>query len=274
MKRFRSSIVVLFALAMLATTAAPAAANAVGVLNGIARVGKLTTPCGHDGAAIVSGAGIGLPGSPQTKNAFYSINTADPELPGTLTVIKAGKPNNGSYTGTLKACGRLGAVGKGPAALGAACGISKGYHGKGRVTYTGGGAIPNDKNGKIYSLHDITWKSSVGGTFPFYASGQDGTIIKGESGHDLVTGVIQTAPGGGTLEQGGLGCALKSAKGNAKTDGQDVGARRFGVRGTFAIVNNGWVDPQQGNTTPGICKNSALTSPCAYDSKKPQTSKS
>jgi hypothetical protein len=189
-----------------------------------------------------------------------------------LVVIKGAKPNNGVYTGILRACGRLGEVGRGPLALGAACGISKGYHGKGRITYTGGGANPGDKNGHIYSLHDITWKTSTGGVFPFYASGQDGLIAKNKHGRDLVIGILVVMADPNAGQRGFPGCQKKSTKGDAKTPGQDVGGRRFAVRGTFNIWNNAWIDPQQGNEAPGLCKkdNNPM---CLYKSKKPQTPK-
>jgi hypothetical protein len=267
MIRFRSGIVVLFAIALLATSAGPVGASAKGVATGVMRFGKVATVCRHDGTSDVSGAGLGLPGMPQTKNAFFRFDTSDPDTPGSLIVIKTGKNNNGSYAGVLKMCGRLGELGRGPTAIGASCGVSKGYHGKGRITFNSG-----DKTGQIYSLHDITWKISAGGTHEFTASGQDGVIAKGAHGRDMVKGVLQTMPDltGGQL--GFPGCAIKSQNAAAKNAAADMGGRRFSMVATFSIVNGAWVDPQGGNTTPGVCKHD--TNPlCLFKSKPPQSAK-
>lgn len=270
MKRYRALLSTLAAFALVAGMAGPAAANAIGIFTGVAKVGKTASFCNHNGTSDVSGPGIGLPNGP-TKNAFYSIDTNDPMNPGSITVINdATKEMNkwGDSTGRLRACGRLGPVGPEGAQIGAACGMSKGYHGKGSIIFNEG--EPKDQNNGAgdaeidYWLHNITWKLTEAGTIVLWASGSKDPMAKGDKGEDMVLGEIQA--------QGGQDCLTKTDPGNPK----GPGARRFIVAGAFEIINDAWNDPQDpledGTKVPFICKETGNAT-CFYKDKKEQTPK-
>lgn len=241
---------------VLGILAAPAAAQRNAWFTGTMVAGKYATYCDHDGTADVSGAGIGVPVLNGLKRGIWSLSTSG----GGLSVFNfPDKPNPGISTGHLNACGRLAPAGSRVAGgVGAACGMSKGYHGKGRFHLTGGPAT-----GDVYSLHDLTWKLTAAGSLAFTASGQPGTMDKYESGADLVTGTIQA--------QGGFPCLQKSGSAESKTGG----AQTFVVAGVFKIFHNAWRDPQEiaeGQQTPVICKDTGNTT-CLYDSKSKQVPK-
>lgn len=254
--RWRNASLMMIAVLMLGVLAGPASANKLDgkfgsgvpvkevglILDGRAKVGKNRTFCNNDGSSDVSGAGIGLPIVNGQKNAFWEITTPVTQLPSLAT-------------GTLKACGRLtkmfSAVGGG---LGAACGSSKGWDGKGSVTAPGKKTIWLDKLG---------WKASV---TTFVVTGQavqadtaDEAKAKKSGANDVVVAVIQTF--GGAVP----GCTSKVGSGNDPNKSGGAGSdTAFVINGAFAIANGAYPNP---NGLPGTCK-TGLANGCLYDPKK------
>lgn len=258
--RSKSMLLALVAMLMLGLFAAPASANKVkdkdgvmggvkdsGVFEGDAVVGKFRTGCAHDGTGTVSGPGIGLP-TQATKNAYFSLDT---------DVISAFKPES---PGKLVVCGRLtkmhSAVNGG---LGAACGASKGYDGRGTVKFPGKTTV---------WLKNLGWKVSVGGTLPVTGEANQATteaLSKDKPKGDFIVATVQAQGAGPCTEKGGdPGDPAKS-----DTPG-NRGATSFIVVGNYEIANK--VTGMEGNQNVGPeCKN-GLAAGCLNDPKKPGAS--
>ena len=238
---------------MLGLLVAPASANKIkdkdgvpggvkdaGAFVGTATVGKWRTHCDHDGESDVGGPGIGLPVVNGTKNAYYELTT---EID---SVFKPAVLEDG----VLKVCGRLTkVVDEAGGGLGAACGASKGWDGKGTI----------DWDDDLYPgkptiwLKDLVWKTSVGGTLPVTGEANqapDEEASKEKGKPDFIVATVQA--------QGATPCASKTGTKPNKSGG----ATTFNVAGTYEIAN-GTADQNVGP----MCK-SGMDEGCLYDEKK------
>ena len=204
-----------------------------GSLMGTARVGKNRTFCNHDGTSDVHGPGLGLPNQ-ATKNAYWQLETPVRSLVNL-------------HVGLLKACGRLTKMNSNVnGGMGAACGASKGWDGRGTVHFP-------DKGVTIW-LKELGWKVSVGGTLPVTGravQAPDETAAKQKlpNSNDLVVADVNAR---------GDGC---TGKNDANKDA-GPGARDFAVVGTYEIVQGSPPDQSAGP----YCKSGGPT--CLYQTKK------
>lgn len=192
------------AVAMLAAMAMPAGAHPaeVGVFTGTAAVGKGGS-CAQDGTGTVNGSGLGLPGvADNGKTGFWTLNT-------TIFGVPHSVPPLGS---ALRACGKLGPVQA--LGIGAHCGISRGFAGKGTVNVPG--------LGDHVHLLNLGWITSAGGTLPV-------TGNTANPGSKVKTGTVIAL----TQAQGGADCLNKGPGGDGA---KGPGARNFTVVGAFAVV--------------------------------------
>lgn len=258
--RFKRTLGVMVVTAiMTGLLAGPAAANKVpdkdpvpggvkdsGVINAIAVVGKNRTGCANDGTSIVSGGGLGLP-TQATKNAYWEI--------GNTGAVNDATSAFNLDVGDIKLCGRLDKVmsnvGGG---IGAACGSSKGWDGKGTVTFpTKGVTIWVDKLG---------WKESVTTIVAIGQAVKAGSAAeakaKKSTANDIIVAEVQTLGGG-------AGCANK-ADGTKPGSGPGSGATVFTVIGAYEVANGDYDAINPNNAPAGTCKGAP---PCLYGPKKP-----
>lgn len=151
-------------------------------------VGKRGT-CANDGSGNVSGGGLGFPIIHGPKLAWYRI---DAPFGTGLSVVHG--------LGEMQLCGKIGPVDAG-GQLGAACGSTKGWDGRGRSIYQDGAEL---------WISNLTWKGQVGGTTPITA---DVSAAKGKKA-DLMLGVTQVVGEGVTLD-----CFTKQGTGDDKQGG-------------------------------------------------------
>ena len=193
----------------------PASANIndVGVLNGVAEVGKTFwdgDDCDKTGKANVVGRGLFVVGTPQdqareAQGAWHLLTVAAPrgirlEACGWLDAVEG--------TGGFQWPGQTDPRTKG---IGAACGASRGHSGMGEFGPLGA---------PLAKLMHLGWASAVGGLLPVTGQYQEyvaGGPAKGKKG--TVLAEVLAAGGGGA-------CA------NAVN-----GAQAFTVVGTFELVN-------------------------------------
>lgn len=259
-------IVLALAVAMaVGATALPASANKVpnkgpagpskdiGTIDGTAAVGKDIDVCPNNGAGTVSGGGLGFPVISPTKNAWFTLKTNFPTVPtdGVRSIYN-------SDVGNVSICGRLNPTlskvplpGQVKPGIGASCGLSKAYGGKGVITYTTGGK-PD------VWLTDVGWKNSAATMLPVvgraHVGGDPGTGKNKPGTRDYLIAVVNA--------QGGAACASKSQTDTSNNKG---GATSFVVRGLYWIYNGITEVDQQ--ATPVICKSTARIE-CAYADKK------
>lgn len=228
----------------------------VGFIQGVALVGKRGT-CDNQGNYDINGPGLGFPVLSKAKNAWWGI-VAD--------VIQA------TDIAHVWACGMLGPVGKTvfpnlrsnkephesnppKPGLGAACGVNKGWGGRGRI---------EKFDGTVIFLRDLAWKTDVIGTIVL--TGQAVASDKNKPAHDMVVAVVQT--------RGGFACITKTDNTPEQVGGhkkqEDEGAQLFDVFGTFTISNG--TSPNL-NNLPATCKSDADPS-CFYQTKKTPAPKS
>lgn len=175
----------------IAMFAGPAAADAgVGTFSGVAKVGQtfdnpattnVVEGCGASGVptAGVFGRGLFLPDPLVQPTGVWALSTAVSGVP---------------TSGTLAICGELG---PNAAGIGASCGMSEGENGRGRFAH--------------YTLTNVRWETSAGGTLPTTGDATDGTT----SGKVIAL----------TQAQGGSDCALNPN-----------GATQFTVVGVTSLV--------------------------------------
>ena len=256
--RTKHVVFAIVATLLLGLLVAPASANKVkdkdgipggvkdtGVFSGTAIVGKFRSFCTHDGDSDVHGPGIGMPFQ-RTKNAYYQLHT---------TIDSAFKP--ALVDGVFKICGRLTkmADAAGSGGLGAACGASKGWDGRGTIDWVDD--LYPDKD--TIWLKDLVWKSDAFGTWIVtgeanQAEEEEDSKDKGKN--DFITMTIQA--------QGGNACLTKQ-DGPTKHDKRG-GADRFVMVGEYTIANK--VTGLEGDQNVGpLCK-SGLDDGCLYDEKK------
>ena len=129
----------------------------VGVFEGQAVVGKVPGACTKgEPFTNPSGKGIGIPldlaGTPKGPgevHAYWRLNT-------NLTGAGLDNTTPSGPTFNLDACGKL----RGVAGIGAACGMSNGYDGIGRLrSGSATGSV-------VAQFRDMEWPASVGGTLP------------------------------------------------------------------------------------------------------------
>lgn len=250
--RSKHILLMIVATLMLGLLVAPASANKVkdkdgqpggvkdaGTFSGVAKVGKFRSFCEHDGDSDVHGPGIGTPDDP-TKNAYYELET---------TVDSAFKP--GAPDGALKVCGRLTKmVSSAGGGVGAACGASKGWDGKGTVDWLEPGK-------PTVWLKNLVWKASVGGTLPVTGEAnqefeEDESKEKGKP--DFIVATVQA--------QGAAPCLTKTGTKHNKSGG----ATDFIVVGSYEIANK--VTGLEGDQNVGPMCKSGLAAGCLYEPKK------
>ena len=248
--RTKHVVFAIVAILLLGLLVAPASANKVkdkdeipggvkdtGTFTGVARVGKFRSFCTHDGDSDVHGPGIGLPEINPTKNAYYELET---------TIDSLFKP--AAADGLFRICGRLTKMADvaGSGGLGAACGASKGWDGRGTIDWV-------DPAKDTIWLKDLVWKADVSGTWIVTGEANEAEEedeSKEKTKQDFITMTIQA--------QGAAPCFTKSG---TKTN-KSGGATDFVVAATYEIAN-GTADQNVGP----LCK-SGLDDGCLYDEKK------
>ena len=247
--RTKQVVFAIVATLLLGLLVAPASANKVkdkdgmpggvkdtGVFAGTAIVGKFRSFCTHEGDSDVHGPGIGMPLVNGTKNAYYQLHT---------TIDSAFKP--AAADGVFKICGRLTKmVDEAGGGLGAACGASKGWDGRGTINWV-------DPAKDTIWLKDLVWKTDVSGTWIVTGEAnqaEEEDESKNKAKNDFITMTIQA--------QGGSPCLTKSGIKPHKSGGAD----RFTMVGEYTIAN-GTADQNAGP----LCK-SGLDDACLYDEKK------
>jgi hypothetical protein len=182
----------------IAMFAGPAAAHGqdAGVFQGFADVGRTfalkadgSSTCDDSGNGIVQGNGLNFPApvGPANVNGTWKLSTTQQQ-----SVLHG--------AGELTICGKLRP--EPTTQLGASCGVSQGYDGKGRSVNAGLAHA-----GGIVQLSNVGWVTSVGGTLP--------TVGDTSTGGKLISI---------TQAQGGSACL------NAD------GAKQFAVVGAFVIT--------------------------------------
>lgn len=150
--RLRRSAAVLSVL-ILSLSASPASAGfGVGVFQGTASVGLTAGDCAKSGPNTnPSGQGLGLPSTspPDNINGFWRLESMN-------FVVWSDTNGNIVPDGGMDICGKLTDV----AGIGAACGMSKGYAGVGKIYSDPTNTDP------IIGLNDVGWKASTAGTLP------------------------------------------------------------------------------------------------------------
>ena len=239
---------------LLGLLVAPASANKIkdkdgipggvkdtGTFTGTGIVGKFRSFCTHEGDSDVHGPGIGVPFQP-TKNAYYELETV---------IDSAFKP--GAADGLFKICGRLTKMadtdGETNGGLGAACGASKGWDGRGTIDWDDDRFPEKD----TIWLKDLVWKADVSGTWIVTGEANEAEeeVESKEKGkQDFITMTIQA--------QGFLGCLTKAGVKPHKSGG----ATQFVMVGEYTIAN-GTADQNVGP----LCK-SGLDDGCLYDEKR------
>lgn len=250
MIRKTSSILALAGL-LLTLWVVPAQAEGqatdVGAFAGVARVGKIRTgECNKSSLSpTLTGGGLGVPGTTimgvhiasGTKTGHWTIDTGT-IIPGPVPGVNP-PPHLYSATngwGRLRACGQLGPVGVPPVTLGAACGVSHGFNGVGRVDF----GPPNDVPPPFpfnqlpkpaptdisLQLRDLEWITSAGGTLPVTG------VVEDPSNGKKVVGTIVAA----VQAQGAGPCANERKNTAPKTKQNGDGAVAFQVVGTYTVV--------------------------------------
>ncbi|HWH31517.1 MAG TPA: hypothetical protein VNU01_02470 [Egibacteraceae bacterium] len=196
----------------------PLPAKDVGLLDGEVKVGKARDGCSNDGKGNVTGGGLGLPGVTTPKNAYYQFT-------GSVTSLV------NRDMALTEVCGRLtkqhSAVGNG---LGAACGASKGWDGKGKVSWEG---LPGKQS---LWLQDVGWKFTVGGLI--FVTGK---VVAAGSSAEAKTKQSQDHLLALLLAQGGAECfnkrdAVPPPAGTGEKQ-EGVGATRFTIIGIYGVLN-------------------------------------
>ena len=210
------------------------AGTVTGATPGDVKVGKNRTFCNHDGTSDVSGPGIGLP-TQATKNGYWMATLAVRSLVN-------------QHVGTLKACGRLTKMNSNVnGGMGAACGASKGWDGRGSIHFP-------DKGVTIW-LKELGWKVSVGGTLPVtgravQAADEPTAKQKLPNSNDQVVAEINAS--------GAAACANK----NDANKAAGPGATLFTANGTYELLQGSPPDQSAGP----YCKSGGPT--CLYQTKK------
>lgn len=209
----RRVIAVLAGLFTVVMAVGPVAAAPVppdiGLLTGTAEVGKFGT-CGNDGRGNVAGPGLGLPFFHGKKNAWWVLNA-----PGSLSSLVHG-------AGDLHLCGKLGEVaGRLGGGLGAACGMSKGWDGRGTVLYADGVSV---------HLTDLEWKASAGPNFVVFGDVHES---KGSKLGGQVVAILNVFPAAGEE----FDCFGKPffIGGESDPHTKTGGATLFDVTGVFTV---------------------------------------
>jgi len=233
----------LLAAMLLVGVMAPAAfadVEGAGVFDGTAKVGKwfrANAPCTKDGIGEPEGPGLYFPVIQTVKErraeGVWRFGT-------TLAMVGSYDPastdDDGVFTGVFNVCGRLESmVDASGQEVGAACGPSKGFEGKGYAEGV-------DEDGVVQfrlKLFDIGWKAVVGGVIPVTGSYQEYTdstrAVKGKKGS--VYAIVNAAPANEIEIQR---CA------NLHPDGN--GAKDFRVTGVFDLINTYY---DKGKGSPG-----------------------
>lgn len=252
-KRLLGSL--LAAMLVLGILAPAASADTIGsgVFGpGTADVGKFfaaNDPCDKSGLASVQGEGLYLPGTPED---MARRGEGVWQLSSTFTFVGQSQFGSGVSSGTFNVCGRLESMVENeavPAAeIGASCGPSKGFEGKGLAT----------SDLVHVKLYNVGWKAVAGNVIPVvgnYQDLQDDDATK-KNKHGNLLALVNVAPAD---ENETLACT--GLEGN--------GAKHFAVAGTFSLYQpfsdkgkyDTWKDckadgPKDKNAKPGYtdCK--------------------
>ena len=263
----------------------------MGTVVGTVIIGKVIDECMNDGRGFVSGPGLGMPALSKNKNLWFSVRALADETP------VGGRPTGvhsiyNNHVGDLRLCGKVGPVaskegsqvrppclnppGSKPAGdtscdndalrrqtkpgVGAACGMNKGYHGKGSVEYPASSGKP-----RLF-LRDVGWKATASNNLVVIGQIWTQSAGKGKA-HEAVdrfVALVNTTGGGACATKTNNTPVGYAPKGN--NNGQ--GATTFQFLAGYQIMNG----DQNVNDLDGMCKGSELT--CAYGPKKePNTPK-
>lgn len=224
MMRTRSLVAALLATLMVGSLAAPAVASTAGVASftGTASVGhwfRSAAPCDKDGTGVVEGEGLYFPlVVERDRSGVWSLNTVF-----SFTGQSRGTMLSGPVGGFLDVCGQLD---REAAGLGAACGASKGFAGRGRARED---AASRQVDLKLY---DVGWKEAVGGVLPVVGGYEEygtDTVTKGKSGSFVA--LVRVAPGS-------LAEADEGVRDCAGLDGRN-GAKEFAAAGSAVFLPAG-----------------------------------
>lgn len=265
---------VVAALLVLAAVAAPARADMTGlgvIKDGIVEVGQhfdaAPFGCDKQGLGFISSdsSGLYIPRGTANKTAVYSL-VAGGAFPGSMVGV-LGTPGPAVVEGQLHLCGYLKRVGGGTLApnthIGAACGMSKGYNGKGQLKWT-------ELDGAVHwlNIQDLEWKFTISGTLPILGKyQQEFTNPDGSRGtkSDKYGQLIALA-----IVRGGSSCTQPQAPDkNNCTLMVDCGAQVFDVDAVFLLVNRGAKsNVVRWNDLPGFSKPGPLYK--AKENQKPK----
>jgi len=193
-KIFAAVALAALALAMLAGPAAAHDADA-GVFQGTAAVGRAFTqvPDGNGGfRSSCDDEGNGVVDA-NTNGLYFPAPIGEASVFGVWTLKTSTQVGVLHGTGALQICGLLRPEPN--TGLGAACGISQGHSGRGKIVSVGA-AHP----AATTYLRNVGWITSAGGTLP-----TNGDIITGPGGARIGTliGVTQAQGGAACLETAG-----------------------------------------------------------------------
>lgn len=248
------TVAALMMLGVLAGTAA--AENKVYIIEpnlGNATVSKTPFFTDNENCTVNApiGPGIGIPGVTGVKKGYWRIT-------GPLIGVDLNAAD-------LVACGKLNPVARqATGGVGAACGMSKGYDGKGTIV----------DNTKGYTIHitNLVWKTT-----------EAGAIVA--IGHVTWSGGKE-AKGAGKIianvnAQGAQACATKTAAPapTAKHQNKSGGANSFTVNGAAEIIQGALADetpkyndmptsPKGADDNPAFCKRASPTACPIYGPKK------
>lgn len=221
MRKTRVVVALAATMAMVASFALPALADSdVGTVGpGTAEVGSFFT----SGPTQAGDCTIGRDGAPNP--GLYLLNPLDPRTIDRQGVFKLVTRVTAALRGggLLSICGYLSPVDatavddekpqKKDEGLGAACGMSQGHDGTGKIAWDPGGPVASS------SLTHVGWLATAGGTLPVKGDVQDNpsTTDKTKLKSGLLLAQVQA--------QGGQDCVL-----NAN------GAKSFQVAGAFEVL--------------------------------------
>ena len=218
------SLVLVMVVGMFASPASAGDAPAdIGTIEGTADVGKVrTTVCNNHGGGAVSGSGLGFPvltNSP--KNGFWKLSTP-----------AGGVQSQTAGAGALDACGELRNVRVfGVGSFGAACGISRGHSGSGKITFGGSPTV---------WLKDLGWTTSLGGTLPVqgeaFVDNNGSTNGKKPGPGGALTAIIQAQGGANCITKRDAPIPLIGTGPKPAPPAAPHGATTFVVRGVYIIT--------------------------------------
>lgn len=215
-KRILGGLLAAMLLLGVLAPAAAASTSGAGAFIGTATVGKWFTtgnPCDKSGDADVAGPGLWLPGTPQDlarrAEGVWALSTR-------FDMVGASQGTTGAYAGFFDVCGYLESmVDAAGQEVGASCGPSKGFHGKGRAR--------SDDGLLDIKLYNIGWKAVVGNVIPVYGEYQDYLIGSGQKGKKgIVYAIVMANP--------------DDASPTDCVDGP-YGEQEFDITGTFDLTN-------------------------------------